>query len=64
MGRRGDGGGVGEIFLLSYGLRFSCKAGVYGLGERSFFAFFSFGPDGRLIHRYVYVVARSLGIKN
>lgn len=35
MGRRGDGGGVGEIFLLSYGLRFVCRAGVCGFGERS-----------------------------
>lgn len=49
MGRRGDGGGVGEIFLLSYGLRFLCRAGVCGLGEKSLIVFFSFGPDGRLI---------------
>lgn len=48
MERRGDEGGVGEIFLLSCGLRFVCRAGVCGFGERSLIAFFSFGPGGRL----------------
>lgn len=29
MGRRGDGGGVGEILPLVDGLRHLCRAGVY-----------------------------------
>lgn len=30
MGRRGDGGGVGEILPLVDGLRHLCRAGVCG----------------------------------
>ena len=30
MGRRGDGGGVGEILALVDGLRYLCRAGVCG----------------------------------
>lgn len=53
MGRRGDGGGVGEKFLLMNGLRYLCRAGVCGYGEKILIVF-SIEPDCRLVDTFMW----------